>query len=854
MDQLQQNNIQNSDDKSALKIYHTVLRDFLPFWPVYAFFILLFLFLGNLKINYTQSIFETETGLLLKDESNTSSDQILQQVAGKSPTFIDDEIGVIKGFQVIKGAVEKCGYFFTIKSEGVMKKVNIPLEGLPFYIDVINKDKISNSKFAFKLLNDGRLRVKGKLVKYEVITEIDGNKLIFRRNYNFKKGDKIVDEFLKMQFKNNNWIEILDNRKAAKQFLENVRIEKDKRSSIIHLFAESVSPRYSEKMLNSLVESYQSYTQSEKRKKAKFTVEFIDRRLDFLGRDLDTIERRIEVFKSTNDISRLSKESEYFLDKMRLSDNKIWEFEFEIIVLKQIKSYILRGVASDQIAPGLTGLSEGNMRQIQPYFDRFNELKLNYNKLNSLVGNKNNQLGVVKSELNLVRTAIDNLIDNSLENLYKIKEGILQDRSGTNTNYNKLIRSIPEKERTLLNLTRQQNVLNSLYQYLLQKREESAIQMAGTLSNVRILENTTGEKQVVPQVKLTQILFTFIGFLLVTIILVVKSILRNKVYNVGELREVLNIPILGSIIYTETSDKSSLVIEQDNSRNIVAEQFRSIRTNIGFITEESINTKVILITSSISTEGKSFCSLNLGAVYAISGKKTLVIEGDLRKPGISRNFNISKREIGLSNLLSNSQITVDQVIKDVGYENLSIISSGPIPPNPLELLASDRMLEVMDDLKSKFDIIIFDCPPIGLVSDSLEVSRFADLSIFVVRFGVSELNKVKEIALTFKKLSKSNNIACLLNGVKGGIAGYGYGYDYGYGNLKAYSNYSGAYYTLGNYYFHDYGAYNYNYDSKYLAYNSNGSDNNKNPTVINKTLSFLVHIVVMPFRAFFTFK
>jgi len=160
----------------------------------------------------------------------------------------------------------------------------------------------------------------------------------------------------------------------------------------------------------------------------------------------------------------------------------------------------------------------------------------------------------------------------------------------------------------------------------------------------------------------------------------------------------------------------------------------------------------------------------------------------------------------------------------------------------------------MDDLKSKFDIIIFDCPPIGLVSDSLEVSRFADLSIFVVRFGVSELNKVKEIALTFKKLSKSNNIACLLNGVKGGIAGYGYGYDYGYGNLKAYSNYSGAYYTLGNYYFHDYGAYNYNYDSKYLAYNSNGSDNNKNPTVINKTLSFLVHIVVMPFRAFFTFK
>jgi Mrp family chromosome partitioning ATPase len=151
---------------------------------------------------------------------------------------------------------------------------------------------------------------------------------------------------------------------------------------------------------------------------------------------------------------------------------------------------------------------------------------------------------------------------------------------------------------------------------------------------------------------------------------VVKSILRNKVYNVGELREVLNIPILGSIIYTETSDKSSLVIEQDNSRNIVAEQFRSIRTNIGFITEESINTKVILITSSISTEGKSFCSLNLGAVYAISGKKTLVIEGDLRKPGISRNFNISKREMGLSNLLSNSQITVDQVIKDVEYENL----------------------------------------------------------------------------------------------------------------------------------------------------------------------------------------
>lgn len=854
MENRSESHITNIENKNALKVYQIILRDFLPFWPVYLTFILTFIVIGNLKNSYTQKLFETETGVLLKDESNTTSDILLQQVAGKSPTFIDDEIGVIKGFQVIKGAVERSNFIFSVHSTGMIKSVDLPMMELPFTMDLLNLDSIRNSKFAFRILKDGSIRIRGKVVRFETVNYIDGNRIIFRRNYNFKPGNKLVDQFLTIQSQNNNWIEVSNIKKASKLFLDNIRVEKDKRSSIIHLFAESVSPVYSELMLSSLVESYQDYTQSEKRKKAKFTVEFIDRRLDFLGGDLDTIEKRIELFKSVNDINRLSKESEYFLDKIKLSDNKIWEFEFEIIVLKQIKNYIYKGIESDQTAPGLTGLSEGNMRQIQPYFDRFNELKLNYNKLNNLVGTKNNQLNILKSELSLVKNAIGNLIDNSLNNLIKLKEQILEDRFGTNRDYKILVQSIPEKERTLLNLTRQQNVLNSLYQYLLQKREESAIQMAGTLSNVRILNNTSGAKQVLPQERLTQILFALIGFFLVTSVLVVKSLIRNKVYNIGELREVLDIPIVGSVSFVEKIENSSVVITKENSRDIIAEQFRAIRTNIGFIPSLTKQSKVILLTSSISTEGKSFCSLNLGVVYAISGKRTLIIEGDMRKPGLSRNFKISKRDVGLSNLLSNSELMVDDAIKITEYDNLCFLSSGPIPPNPLELLASERLPQLIDELRSQFDVIIFDCPPIGLVSDALEVSRTSDLSIFIVRHGVSILSKVKEIAESYMALSKSPNTCCILNGIKSGIAGYGYGYDYGYGNLKAYSGYGKSYYSVGNYYLHDYGSYGYGYNTKYIGYHDSNNGSNKPPTYLKKIFLVVVQLFIMPFKAFFTFK
>jgi capsular exopolysaccharide synthesis family protein len=421
------------------------------------------------------------------------------------------------------------------------------------------------------------------------------------------------------------------------------------------------------------------------------------------------------------------------------------------------------------MVPSTSGLSDPVLGDL---LQKLSDLQLQYTQTKKIVPENNPAVVSLVDAINKLRPQILENIKSQRKNLEAGRNNI----TATNNEYAAMLKTVPEKERELLSISRQQAIKNNIYTFLLQKREETALSFASAVADSRVIDRAESvDAPVSPKRNLIYLAAILGALALGVVIIFIKDLFTRTIQQREDVEKYTDIPILGEVLYDRS--KTSIVISE-GKRSFIAEQFRQLRTSLAYMGVDE-NHKKIMITSSISGEGKSFIAINLGMSLSLMDKKVVLLELDLRKPKVSEQFNIS-RHVGLSNYLI-GKANMEDIIKPTGHPNLSLITSGPIPPNPSELISNGRLPELLVYLENYFDYILIDTAPVNPVTDAFIISPMADVSLYVIRDKYTPKLFLKKITEKLRTQSFKNP-AIVYNGIRGkGIGKYGYGYGYGYG-------------------------------------------------------------------------
>lgn len=548
-------------------------------------------------------------------------------------------------------------------------------------------------------------------------------------------------------------------------------------ATILYLSFESENAALGRDLLNTLMRVYDTIMVEDKNRIADNTLRFINARLDELSDTLRGVQGGLKNFMVQNKVFDIENQSKAYFDKLGETAKEKAQVEVKIAVVDYLLQYISDKKNLHELVPTNLGIDEPALLQL---VSEYNKLQLERDANIRTTPKENPLIVGMDNTLDKIRRNIYQALQN-VRNAYLIASG---NAKAHDEELQSLVTSLPGKSMQMLNIERRQKILEDLYSLLLQKKLDISLSSASTISNSKVIEPAVGGGMLVsPDKKKIFSFYTLLGLLLPIGFIVLKEVLQDKVNGRQDIEKHTDAPILGEIGHSEDG-KSPLVVST-NRRSLVAEQFRIIRTNLQYILggKESFT---ILVTSSFSGEGKSFISTNMGAALALSGKKTVIMEFDIRKPKIVSGLDL-KRKMGISNYIIGKAEFRDLLVKVNDIDNLYVIPCGPIPPNPAELLLDKRLEELMEMVRANFDVVVMDTAPVGLVSDAITLSRFADCTLYIIRQDYTFRKQLRFIDDIYNE-KKLPSLSVMLNDVKAGgnyYGGYGYygaGYGYGYGS------------------------------------------------------------------------
>ncbi|TAE32277.1 MAG: polysaccharide biosynthesis tyrosine autokinase [Cytophagales bacterium] len=532
-----------------------------------------------------------------------------------------------------------------------------------------------------------------------------------------------------------------------------------KASTVIALSIETPVPDKGEVILNKLIDEYNQAAVNDKNRVASNTLTFIEDRLKLVARELETVEKNVERYKSAQGITDLSTQAKSFLETVQRNDSELGGVSVQLAALGELEDYLKSQPGNRNGAPATVGLNDPTLLKL---IQEANALEAQRTELLQTVPEQNPLVRALDEQIKSVKVSISDNVRTMRMMLTTAKEQF----SSTNQEIENAIKAIPVKERVLMNISRQQAIKNDLYTYLLTKREETAVSYAATISDSRIVDAARSDaKPVKPNKPLIYVLFGLLGLLFPVGVMAGRDAINNRVIRRSEVEETTQAPILGEII-RKRQPESLVVSDRENS--VIAEQIRSLRTNLNFLRNRDEKSQVLLFTSSINGEGKSFLSLNLGASLGLMNARTVILEMDLRKPKLRDSLNFTN-SAGLSNYLI-GESTIDEIVRPIN-DNYFIIPSGPIPPNPSELLGSPRLAQLIAELRERYDYVVIDAPPIGLVTDAQLIAPFADTTLYIVRHNVTPKQYLKMIDMLYRE-RRFPNLNVILNAVGEGEANY----------------------------------------------------------------------------------
>ena len=739
------------------KNLRTVLLRYARNWPWFIASVVVALVGAYVYLLYQPSIYKVQASLLVKDEKKgIDGDNMLKELEIFTPKkVVENEIEILKSYTLMDKIVTQMQLatrYYTKTSFGQRETFTPPVRL------VIEQPESEIYQEPLTLTFPGGQRVLINDVAYPMNQSIRtpyGRLRVFS-----KEPVKATDEPL--------FIDVQPQSDAVRGFVKNLKAEPtSKASSVIMLTLEDAVPKRGELIVNQLIHEYNQAAIADKNKMASNTLHFIEERLSLISNELATVEKDVEHYKSSAGITDLSAQAQNFLTTVQQNDGQLNQVKIQLSALNDVERYIRSQSTSQGVAPATLGLADPVLLGM---VSRLSDLELKREQITRTTSDQNPLVQTIDSQIRETRSSIS-------ENVETMKRQLQISQRQMVVNNNRMegmIRSIPNKERLLLNISRQQAIKNGLYTYLLQKREETALSFASAISDSRTIDGARYDNvPVKPVRRFFFLLFALVGFLIPIGAMASRDALNNRILRRVDVEEQTKTPIMGELM---KSKRPNAIVINAQSHSVLAEQIRTLRTNLQFIKTSTDKCQVLLFTSSISGEGKSFISLNLGASLALTGRRTVILEMDLRKPKLHKNLDLLPG-VGISNYLI-GDATLDEIIQPIpGYENYFMITSGPIPPNPSELLSTDKLPELIHALKEQFDYVLIDSPPIGLVTDAQLIAPLADATMYIVRHDLTPKVYLKQLDIWYRE-NRFNKLNVILNAIGEGEAYYN-SYQYG---------------------------------------------------------------------------
>jgi tyrosine-protein kinase Etk/Wzc len=776
---MEQINYQDNQEKNNSIDIRNEIYKYIPFWFWFVGFTIVTVFLTYLYLRYTPNTYETYAKVKLIDNNNNNQTNITTSTFNVSKINYNDEIQAFTSYRIIEKVVNELNLTTSYYSPGRLVKKELWSENPIAIIWLSPKSSLDSfSK---------NLTVNFTKNNYK-IEELGDKTMYFNTKYST---NGIVFKIVKSScFDNSNDKKIIISKTSTKSEIakisNGIAIAKDKNSDFLNIVMRGINYEKCNAVVNCLIKTYDNDGIADRQLAYKNTIEFINNRFIYISKELDSIENNKVHYKKNNNLISFDEFSSKTSAKKSELEAKIYDAENQIV----LSNFISRKIKFDKdfsFIPNDIGILNQNINALVV---EYNSYILEREKSLISAGIKNPQIEAINNKL----ISLQENILNSIESYKEQLNVSLKNVENVDTKNNLLYGIAPQKEKDLRAIERQQTIKENLYLLLLQKREESALNIVSTNPSIKVLEYAQSSgAPVSPKKMYLYLIAVVVGIMVPFGLLFLRFYLDTKIHSKEELERLIpnNIPIIGEIPYISNDNK----IITTNDRGILAESFRHIRTNINFLLPSETKDKgyVIFSTSSIKGEGKTFNAINTAIILTQMKKKVIIIGADLRNPQLHKYFDTDKSSIGLSTFLYDSEKQIDTIINKQISNNdyLDVIFSGAIPPNPSELLSNGRFETLLNELKKEYDYIIVDSAPTLLVTDTVLITGLSDLVLYLTRADFTEKNLIS-YPLELNKEGKIKNLVFIINSI--GIMnvygynykynysyGYGYNYNYGYG-------------------------------------------------------------------------
>lgn len=778
-----------------------VLFKYIIHWPWFVGAVLVCLIGAWIYLRMATPVYNISATVLIKDDKkggNTGGMAGLEELGLSglisSSQNIDNELEVLRSKTLVKEVVNQLNLYVSYTDEDEFPSKNM-YKTSPIIVSLTPQEaeKLSDPMIVEMLLYpQGSLDVgvtigdkeyQKHFEKLPAVFPMDEGTLAFFQSPDSLMANKDTTEESSAQNVRRITAKINSPMKVARVYCENLTIEPtSKTTSVAVISLKNSSLQRGQDFINQLLEMYNRNTNNDKNEIAQKTAEFIDERIDIISKELGNTEANLENFKRNAGITDLTSEAQIALTGNAEYEKKRVENRTQISLLEDLRKYI-RG-NEYEVLPSNVGLQDA---ALVATIERYNEMLVERKRLLRTSTENNPAIVNLDTSIRAMKSNVQATLDGTLQGMLITKADL--DREANR--FSRRISDAPGQERQFVSIARQQEIKAGLYLMLLQKREENAIALAATANNAKIIDEAIADDiPVSPKRKIIYLIALVLGVGIPVGIIYLIGLTKFKLEGRADVEKLTTVPIVGDIPLTdEKNEKDGSIAVFENQNNLMSETFRNIRTNLQFMLQN--DKKVILVTSTVSGEGKSFISANLAISLSLLGKKVVIVGLDIRKPGLNKVFRLSTKEKGITLYLANPDTDLMSLVQpsDVN-KNLSILPGGTVPPNPTELLARDGLEKAIEILKKNFDYVILDTAPVGMVTDTLLIGRVADLSVYVCRADYThkvEYTLINELA----EEKKLPNICTVINGVD--LKRRKYGYYYGYGKYGKYYGYGKRY-------------------------------------------------------------
>ena len=799
--------------------FQTIYKTMILNWQWFILSLIICLGAAAIYLRYATPRYQAFTKMLIKDDDTQGARRSANAIANmqnlgmmSNSTGIDNEMEILGSHSIAEAAVRDLKLYVTYKANGKVKD-QLVYKTQPVTVDIdpahLNDMKssisleIQREKGGYHVTGvSGGEAIDKVLTTLPATINSQGGILTFTSNSTKPMREGVVEK-----------VTISSPSVIANKYVGALSVSQtSKMTTIAMLTLTDEIPQRAVDYLKQLAICYNRQANEDKNEVAIRTEEFINDRLEKINAELSDTESELEAYKQRHNMVELKLNASNAVQQQGAYDAQLAEANTQVALINSINEYMNQSSNQYQPLPANVGLTDQGTAKL---IDEYNRIVMERNRMLRSASETSPAVAPLTAQLDELSASIRNSMAQS-------RRGLEIQRNSIASQYGKYagqVGATPEQERMLTQIGRQQDVKSGLYLMLLQKREENSISLAATADKGKLIDEPAFAGKVSPRTSIIMLVAAVLGIIIPAVVFFLLNFFRYRIEGHEDVQKLTRLPILADVaVASDTAKGKADIVVHENKNNQMEEIFRSMRTNLQFMLKE--NEKVIMFTSTTSGEGKTFNAANISISFALLGKKVILVGLDIRKPRLAQLFEIEdKKSYGITPLLTRENITWNdvqsQILPSGLNNNLDVMLAGPIPPNPTELMARPSLDKVFEHLREHYDYIIIDTAPVGLVTDTLQVGRVTDATVYMCRADYTP----KESFILINSLSEEKklpNMSVVINGIDMSKKKYGYYYGYGaygrygrYGRYGGYKSYGGKYGHYGSYGYGGYGGYGY---------------------------------------------